>query len=159
MHGFREIPAPGVSLQRLQHRHGHSIADDGNDVGLLALGKVPDHLGFEIELDLLLARELPRASAMSKYPSVRRDLAFVVPESVSWAAMQATVKQAAGESLRNILLFDRYAGKGVENGFKSLAMGLILQDQTRTLTDRDVEAVVTEVVAALEREHGAAIRR
>lgn len=115
--------------------------------------------GFEIELDLLLARELPRASALSKYPSVRRDLAFVVPDSVSWAAMQATVKQAAGESLRNVRLFDRYSGKGVENGFKSLAMGLILQDQTRTLTDREVEAVVAEVVAALEREHGAAIRR
>ena len=118
-----------------------------------------DVLAFELELDLLLARDLPRARAMSKYPSVRRDLAFVVIESVSWAAMQATARQAAGHSLRELRLFDRYAGKGVENGFKSLAMGLILQDETRTLTDRDVDAVVAEVVAALESEHGAAIRR
>ena len=96
---------------------------------------------------------------MSKYPSVRRDLAFVVAESVSWAAMQATVRRVAGQALRELRLFDRYAGKGVENGFKSLAMGLILQDETRTLTDREVDAVVAEVVATLEREHGAAIRR
>lgn len=118
-----------------------------------------DVIAFELDLHLLLARDLPRAGVMSKYPSVRRDRAFVVAESVSWAAMQATVRQAAGETLRDVRLFDRYAGKGVENGFKSLAMGLILQDETRTLTDRDVELVVAEVDAALEREHGAAIRR
>ena len=114
---------------------------------------------FELDFDLLLGRNLPRARAMSKYPSVRRDLAFVVAEAVSWAAMQATVKRAAGQSLREVRLFDRYAGKGVETGFKSLAMGLILQDESRTLTDRDVEAVVAEVVAALEHDHAAAIRR
>jgi phenylalanyl-tRNA synthetase beta chain len=118
-----------------------------------------DVYGFELALDALLARPLPRARALSKYPSVRRDLAFVVPESVSWDAMRATASQAAGESLRDLRLFDRYAGKGVETGFKSLAMALILQDETRTLTDRDVEAVVAEVVAALEQHHGAAIRR
>ena len=118
-----------------------------------------DVLAFELDLDVLLARNLPRAAAMSKYPSVRRDLAFVVAESVSWAAMQATVRRVAGQALRELRLFDRYAGKGVENGFKSLAMGLILQDETRTLTDREVDAVVAEVVATLEREHGAAIRR
>ena len=115
--------------------------------------------GFELDMGLLLARDVPRAAAMSKFPSVRRDLAFIVAEAVSWAAMQATVRQAAGQSLREVRLFDRYAGKGVETGFKSLAMGLILQDESRTLTDRDVDTVVTQVVAALEQEHGAAIRR
>jgi len=115
--------------------------------------------GFELELAPLLARALPRAVALSKYPSVRRDLAFVVPERVSWDAMQTTARQAAGQSLRGLQLFDRYAGKGVETGFKSLAMALILQDETRTLIDRDVDAVVAEVVAALEQHHGASIRR
>ncbi len=88
-----------------------------------ALGMDVDVLAFELDLDPLFARELPRAGAMSKFPSVRRDLAFVVADSVSWAAMQATVRQAAGQWLREVRLFDRYAGKGVENGFKSLAMG------------------------------------
>ncbi len=124
-----------------------------------ALGLDVDVLAFELDLAPLLARPLPRAGALSRFPSVRRDLAFVVPEAVSWAALEAGVRAAAGASLREVRLFDRYVGKGVETGFKSLAMALILQDDSRTLTDRDVDAVVASVVAALEQQHGAAIRR
>jgi phenylalanyl-tRNA synthetase beta chain len=115
-------------------------------------------VAFELDLAPLLALPLPRAGMLSKYPSVRRDLAFVVADSVSWASVSASVKAAAGASLRDLVLFDRYAGKGVETGCKSLAMGLILQDESRTLTDRDVDAVVADVTAALQREHAAAIR-
>ena len=78
---------------------------------------------------------------------------------VSWQAMRATAATAAGGLLRELRLFDRYAGKGVEPGFKSLAMGLILQEESRTLTDQDVDALVDAVVAALGREHRAEIRR
>ena len=123
-----------------------------------ALDLDADVVAFELDLAALLARPLPKAGALSKYPSVRRDLAFVVADSVPWAVVAASVRAAAGASLRDLLLFDRYAGKGVETGFKSLAMGLILQDESRTLTDRDVDAVVAEIVATLQREHGAAIR-
>ena len=77
---------------------------------------------------------------------------------MTWAAVAASVKAAAGPFLRDLLLFDRYQGKGVESGFKSLAMGLILQDESRTLTDSDVDAVVAAVTASLQREHGASIR-
>jgi phenylalanyl-tRNA synthetase beta chain len=125
---------------------------------LQALDLDPGVVAFELDLAPLLARPLPRAGALSKYPSVRRDLAFVVAESVSWAALSASVRTAAGASLRDLVLFDRYAGKGVETGCKSLAMGLILQDESRTLTDRDVDSVVADVTAALQREHAAAIR-
>ena len=118
-----------------------------------------DVYGFELHLEALLARGVPRASLLSRYPSVRRDLAFVVPETVGWEAMRETAEQAAGIALREVRLFDRYAGKGVETGCKSLAMALILQDETRTLTDRDVETAVARVVAALEHHHGATIRR
>ncbi len=117
-----------------------------------------DVVAFELDLGPLLARTIPKATGLSKYPSVRRDLAFVVPEAVSWAAVSASVKAAASASLRDLVLFDRYAGKGVETGFKSLAMGLILQDESRTLTDRDVEAVVADVMAVLQQHHGAVIR-
>ncbi|HET6434273.1 MAG TPA: phenylalanine--tRNA ligase subunit beta, partial [Xanthomonadaceae bacterium] len=123
-----------------------------------ALDLEVDVVAFELDLEPLLARAIPRARALSRYPSVRRDLAFVVPESLPWAAVAASVKAAAGPTLRDLVLFDRYAGKGVETGCKSLAMGLILQDESRTLTDRDVDAVVAAVTAALEREHGAVIR-
>jgi phenylalanyl-tRNA synthetase beta chain len=123
-----------------------------------ALDLDADAVAFELDLDPLLRRPLPRARPLSKYPSVRRDLAFVVPETVSWAALSASVREAAGPALRELRLFDRYAGKGVESGCKSLAMALILQEESRTLTDRDVDSVVADVVATLQREHGAVIR-
>jgi phenylalanyl-tRNA synthetase beta chain len=124
-----------------------------------ALGLDVDVYGFELALDALLARPLPRARALSRYPSVRRDLAFVVQDGVSWDALRATVQASAGSLLRSVELFDRYVGKGVETGCKSLAMALILQDESRTLTDRDVDAVVADVVAALGTQHAAVIRR
>ncbi len=115
-------------------------------------------LGFEVDLAPLVERALPRAGGVSRFPSVRRDLAFTVAEAVPFAAIEQTVRAVAGPLLRQVLLFDRYVGPGVESGQKSLAMGLILQDNTRTLNDRDVDLVVAETVAALAREHGARIR-
>ena len=119
-----------------------------------------DHpvIAFELDLAALQQRQIPRAQQQSKYPSVRRDLAFVVDDAVSWDSIAATVREAAGPMLRDLQLFDRYIGKGVESGFKSLAMGLILQEDSRTLTDRDVEAVVATVTTALHDQHGAQIR-
>ncbi|SDY08088.1 phenylalanine--tRNA ligase subunit beta [Lysobacter enzymogenes] len=125
---------------------------------LRALDLDNDVIAFELDLVALTERAIAKAGAQSKYPSVRRDRAFIVADTVPWAAIQATVQAAAGPSLRELVLFDRYQGKGVETGFKSLAMGLILQDESRTLTDRDVDAVVAEVTAAVEREHGARLR-
>jgi phenylalanyl-tRNA synthetase beta chain len=115
-------------------------------------------VAFEVDLAAVQQRPLARSAALSRFPSVRRDLAFVVPEAVSWAALAGTVKRAAGPSLQDLRLFDRYVGKGVETGCKSLAMGLILQEESRTLTDRDIDQVVAQVIAALRGEHGAEIR-
>jgi phenylalanyl-tRNA synthetase beta chain len=123
-----------------------------------ALGLDMEVVAFELDLEPLLARALPAAAPLSRFPSVRRDLAFVVADGVPWAALDATVRAAAGPALRQLRLFDRYVGKGVEPGFKSLAMGLILQEDSRTLTDREVETVVAAVMAALQQEHGAVIR-
>lgn len=117
-----------------------------------------DVYGLELDLAPLAARELPRAGELSRFPAMRRDLAVLAPDAVDWADLAATVRRAAGPLLRELNLFDRYVGQGVEPGFKSLAMGLILQDKSRTLTDRDVDAVVAEVVTAIEREHHARIR-
>ncbi|MEG0186259.1 MAG: phenylalanine--tRNA ligase subunit beta, partial [Stenotrophomonas sp.] len=91
-----------------------------------------DVYAFELDLEALTARALPRAGELSRYPAVRRDLAVLVPEQVAWSDLAATLRQAAGPLLRELNLFDRYVGQGVEPGFKSLAMGLILQDKSRT---------------------------
>ena len=123
-----------------------------------ALGLDHAVVAFEVDLAPLRQRAVPRARALSKFPSVRRDLAFVVAEDISWQAVADTVRAAAGPVLRDLQLFDRYAGKGVESGFKSFAMGLILQEDSRTLTDREVDAAVASVTAALESAHRARIR-
>jgi phenylalanyl-tRNA synthetase beta chain len=147
----------------------YRIGEDGDDVRLGWIGQLhprlqraldleADVVAFELDLAPLLARPLPRAVGLSKYPSVRRDLAFVVPETAPWAGISASIRAAAGALLRDLVLFDRYQGKGVETGFKSLAIGLILQEESRTLTDADVEAVVAGVMATLHRDHGATIR-
>lgn len=117
-----------------------------------------DVVAFEVDLAPLAERAVARASELSRFPSVRRDLAFVVADQVPWDALRQTAREAAGPLLRDVQLFDRYVGQGVESGQKSLAMGLILQDNSRTLTDRDVETVVAGVVAAIEAAHGAKIR-
>ena len=124
----------------------------------LALGLDVDVVAFELDLEPLEARALPHAEALSRFPAVRRDLAFVVGLDVAWSDLAAGVRRAAGPVLRDLLLFDRYQGPGVESGCKSLAMGLILQDNTRTLTDQDADAVVARVVAELGSAHGARIR-
>ena len=123
-----------------------------------ALGIDAPVVGFELDLAPLQRRGLPQVTGVSRFPSVRRDLAIVVPESVAWAQVEERVRGSAGAALRELVLFDRYSGKGVETGFKSLAMGLILQDESRTLTDRDVDDAVANVIAALQRDHGAVIR-
>ena len=115
-------------------------------------------VGFEIDAESLRNYPIPSATSMSKFPSVRRDLAFVVAEEVSWQQIKQTVQEVAGDLLRYVELFDRYVGKGVENNQKSLAMGLILQDFSRTLTDQDIENTVTQVVRALETNFGARLR-
>jgi phenylalanyl-tRNA synthetase beta chain len=112
----------------------------------------------EVDLGLLEARAIARAGALSRFPSVRRDLAVLVAEDMPWARLEACLKAALGGLLRDCVVFDRYAGKGLEAGVKSLAMGLILQDVSRTLTDSDVEQAVQSALKALERDCGARLR-
>ncbi|MCX7034600.1 MAG: phenylalanine--tRNA ligase subunit beta [Arenimonas sp.] len=115
-------------------------------------------LGFELDLAPLAGRAVPRASELSRYPSVRRDIALVVPEATPWAALRASLEAALGPLLREVRLFDRYVGPGLDSGSKSLAMGLILQDVSRTLTDRDADQAVATALEALAKDCGARLR-
>jgi phenylalanyl-tRNA synthetase beta chain len=143
------------------------VLRDGKPAGFLgslhpSLARVLD-AGDDIlvaELDMLALgqRRLPKAGPIGKFPQVRRDIAVDMPEDVAWAAAEAAVRTALGPTLREVRLFDRYVGKGVEAGRKSLAMGLILQDDSRTLTDDDADACVRDAVLALENTCKARLR-
>ena len=146
---------------------GARVTRDGQTVGYLGalhpqLAKALD-LGadvhvLELALEPLLARRLPKAQPVPRFPAVRRDIAMDLPEEISWSQIEQTVRGSLGERLKELCLFDRYSGKGVESGRKSLAMGLILQDASRTLTDDDADRCVREAIAALEQSCKAKLR-
>lgn len=143
------------------------VLRDGQSVGYLGalhpqLAKALD-LGadvhvLELALEPLLARRLPKVLPVSRFPTVRRDIAMDLPQDVSWAEIEQAIRGALDVRLIELKLFDRYSGNGVEAGRKSLAMGLILQDASRTLTDDDADHCVREAIAALEKSCKAKLR-
>jgi len=113
---------------------------------------------FELETELAFKSKPAVFHKISKFPSVRRDLAVVVDESVPLAVLQENVTVSASGLLSEFRVFDVYRGPGVDFGRKSVALGLILQDSSRTLTDIDADSVVTAVVARLRDVLSASIR-
>jgi phenylalanyl-tRNA synthetase beta chain len=113
---------------------------------------------FEIETDSALTAVIPRHADISRFPAVRRDLAIVVREAVEVRSLLDRIRASAGALLTGLAVFDIYRGRGIDEGFKSVAIGLNLQDISRTLTDDETDAVVARVVADLERELSATIR-
>ena len=125
---------------------------------LKALDFDADVYAFEFDLEPIVARTVPRGAAVARFPSVRRDLSFELPENVSYAAVEMAVRHAVGAVLHEIFVFDRYAGPNLAQGLKSVAIGLILQDDSRTLTDADADESVDLAVAALQRDCQARLR-
>jgi phenylalanyl-tRNA synthetase beta chain len=113
---------------------------------------------FELEIESAFIAKLLQFKPISKFPSVRRDLAVVVDEGVPLAVLQENVTVSASGLLSELRVFDVYRGPGVDFGRKSIALGLILQDSSRTLTDVDADAVVASVVTRLRDVLSATIR-
>jgi phenylalanyl-tRNA synthetase beta chain len=113
---------------------------------------------FELEIDSAFKSKHLKYNKISKFPSVRRDLAIVLDEKVPLAVLQENVSVSASGLLHELRVFDVYRGPGVESGRKSIALGLILQDSSRTLTHVDADAVVTAVAARLRDVLSATIR-
>jgi phenylalanyl-tRNA synthetase beta chain len=123
-----------------------------------ALDLGADAFVFEIETPEGLSANLPRSAPISRYPATRRDIAVVVPEAVTVAELIGAAEEAAGELAQSVFLFDIYRGEGIDSGLKSIALGLNLQEYSRTLTVADADDTVAAVVARLERDFKAKIR-
>jgi len=113
---------------------------------------------FEIELKRLLARKLPKFSPLSKFPIIRRDLAILVKESVTSTQIVDLIGQTAKNWLNNIVIFDIYRGKGIEPGFKSIAIGFTLQRSDRTFKDSEISKTMDRIISALTDKLGAVLR-
>jgi phenylalanyl-tRNA synthetase beta chain len=112
---------------------------------------------FELEVDAL-GVEKPAYREISRFPQVRRDLAVVVDETVALSALAERVVLAASSLLCDLRIFDVYRGPGIEAGRKSVALGLIFQDISRTLTDQDVEQLMASIITDLRVSLNARIR-
>jgi phenylalanyl-tRNA synthetase beta chain len=113
---------------------------------------------FELRLAPLCQTQAPKFKEISKYPSIRRDIAVVVSEETSAAQLLDCIKQSATETLIDWQLFDVYQGKGIEPGKKSLAIELIFQAFSRNLTDHEVDTMIGQVVSTFEQKLGAKLR-
>lgn len=103
-------------------------------------------------------KNVVRFSEISKYPSVRRDLALLVDKNVEFAAIERVAYACEKKLLKRVELFDVYEGKNLEEGKKSYAINLTLQDTQKTMSDKQTDAIMQKIIRALETQVGAKLR-
>ncbi len=115
---------------------------------------------FVAELDLASVSRsgLPAHHDTGRFPAVRRDLAIVVDDRHAAADLLDCIGKEVGNLLEKALVFDQYRGEGIESGCRSLAIGLIFRDVSRTLKDSEVDELIKRLVARLEERFGAKLR-
>ena len=141
-----------------------SISVNGENVGII--GKVhpsvtkDDVYVFEINLDKLLAKKVGKMKyrEISKYPSITKDLAFIVDKAVTCESIMKTIKKNGGKLLKDIKVFDVYTGENVGENEKSLAFSLIFEDPNKTLSDEEVMVLFNQIIERVEKEHSAILR-
>ena len=123
-----------------------------------SLGIDPDVYLFQIDADKISEVRIPIHEEVSKFPEVKRDLAFFVEASIGAQTLIDHAKNVAGDLLVGLKLFDVYQSKDVENKGKSIALGLTFQHSSRTLTDEEVSQAIDRVVSELAAECKAELR-
>ena len=163
-HRFEADPTPPPGLHPGRSAR---IVHDGRVIGHVgelhpALARNLDFtyapIVFELDAAAVLRAQPARYQPISSFPQIRRDISFTVPTSETFGRIADRVSVAASTRLHELRVFDLYQGQGVESGRKSVALGLILQDLSRTLTDADADEVVARVCAELRSSLDARIR-
>ena len=113
---------------------------------------------FQVDVAKVSESRLPKFSEVSKFPAVRRDLAFLVDSEIAAADLMSEARNAAGEHLIDLMLFDVYQSKDIDNKGKSLALGLTFQHASRTLTDEEINTSIDRVVKKLDVKFKAELR-
>ena len=113
---------------------------------------------FELDADKALASAAPAATPISKFPAIRRDIAVVVDDDVSADQLVDAVAASAPSLIKAVRIFDIYTGDRIEAGRKSVAIGLILQETSRTLTDEDADTAMAAAIAELKNKFAADLR-
>ena len=115
----------------------------------------------EINLDNLLkktANRVVRFSEISRFPAVSRDMALLVDKNVTFAQIEQIARKSGKKLLKEVSLFDVYEGSNLPKGKKSYAVNFVLQDDEKTLTDRQIDEIMQKIRINLEKELGATLR-
>ncbi len=116
------------------------------------IGLKEDVFLFSIDIELLQTKSLQKFTKFSKFPSIQRDLSFVLSKDITSHELSLLIRSKGGKDLTNLDLFDVYEGKGVENSKKSLGISLTWQSFKGTLLDADVDKVVEKIVNSVKKE-------
>lgn len=163
----RGLAFEAVEVAALHQGKAAAVVSAGRRVGLLGAlhPKIQSRLGleeevclFEIYLERLPAREPPRIAAVSRFPLVRRDLSVIVDGEVPLDKLLKDVREAVPSLLTNLDVLDVYRGKPVAPGEKSVTLGLTFQQTSSTLTDEEVEGLVSRALASLHKNFEARLR-
>ena len=95
---------------------------------------------------------------ISKYPEVRRDLALVVNNDVTFAQIETLAYQTEKKILKSVSLFDVYTGEKLPENTKQYAVAFVLQDKEKTLTDKQIEATMQKLVKTFEQKLNSTLR-
>ncbi len=127
----------------------------------LKLAEVRQEVWFaDLDWDLLSKKSsgLKKFQELSKFPEVRRDLSLVLDKEVTFARVKVVAEKAGGKLLKRLDVFDVYQGDKLEAGKKAYALSFILQDQENTLTDKEIEKTMSNLIHAFQNQVGAIIR-
>jgi phenylalanyl-tRNA synthetase beta chain len=113
---------------------------------------------FELGCDHLARLEQPQFQAFSRFPGMKRDLSIVADEATTASEICDRVCKLAGPLLNKVEIFDIYRSDRVGEGKKSVSLGLLFQDASRTLTDEEIDNVIQQIVQGLSNELGAQLR-
>ncbi len=138
----------GVSIGYLGRLH--PSLEDQLDLGVTWVA--------ELDLEVLMLTHRSKFTELSRFPSVRRDIAVLISGKIITSDIQDTITQAAGELLAQVWLFDEYTGQGVEQGDRSLAFALLWQHPERTLEDSEIKDGMQRVIDALAHHYDATLR-
>lgn len=144
-----EILRRGTLVGIVGRLHPTVARDYGLDKGALL---------FELDAAKAFAAQVPAAEPISRYPAIRRDIAVVVKNDLTAAQLRTAVESVSPALIRSVRIFDVYHGSGIEAGLKSIALSLILQETSRTLTDEDADTVMSAVLRKLQQDFGAELR-
>ncbi|KTC64530.1 Phenylalanyl-tRNA synthetase beta subunit (plasmid) [Legionella adelaidensis] len=170
---FKSIHLEDVGFEEGTHPALHpgqtaKVIINGESVGLLGVihPRLADALDisgevilFELKVESLLSKKRGRYKTISKYPLIRRDLSFILDNTVSVAAIEKAIYSVVSNDwLKDIHVFDVYKGASIPEDKKSIALALILQSENRTLVDTEINPIISAIIKKLEDEFGIILR-